>query len=101
MSSAVTLTICHQSQAGPRAAKALERQAMKEGMVRMVSELRTDPQAARTLRVRFIRKVNERIDAGEVADSWLESILKSVRLAFELNEILVPCKKHARRWSRD
>jgi hypothetical protein len=81
---------------GPSAVKALERQATREGMVRMVRELRSDPQAARTLVVQFIRKVNERIDAGEVADSWLESILKPVRLAFELNEILIPWKKYAR-----
>jgi len=81
---------------GPWAAKALERQATKEAMVHMIRELRNDPQRARTLVVQFIRKINERIDAGEVADSWLESVLKPVRLAFDLNEILVPWKKYTR-----
>jgi hypothetical protein len=81
---------------GPWAAKALERQATKEGMVRMIRELRNDPQKARTLVVQFIRKINERIDAGEVADSWLESVLKPIRLALDLNEVLVPWKKYTR-----
>ncbi len=62
----------------------------------MIRELRNDPQRARTLVVQFIRKINERIDAGEVADSWLESVLKPTKLALDLNEILVPWKKYAR-----
>lgn len=81
---------------GPLAVRALERQAVVKGTVDMIKALRADPVRAKTLAIQFIRKYNERIDAGEVADTELKSVLKPVKLALELNEILVPWKKYAR-----
>ncbi len=81
---------------GPLAVRATEREAVVKGTVDMIRTLRTDPVRAKTLAIQFIRKYNERIDAGEVADTELRSVLKPVKLAFEMNEILVPWKKYTR-----
>jgi hypothetical protein len=81
---------------GPLAVRAQERQAVVKGTVDMIKSLRTDPVRAKSLAIQFIRKYNERIDAAEVADTELRSVLKPVKLAFEMNEILVPWKKYTR-----
>ncbi len=67
---------------GPLAIRAQDRQAVLKGTVDMIKSLRIDQQRAKTLAIQFIRKYNERIDAGGVADTELRSVLKPVKLAF-------------------
>jgi hypothetical protein len=81
---------------GPLPTRGLEHQAIRQGTVEMIKALRRDEQRARVLVIQFIRKYNGRIDAGEVSDEEVKSVLKPIKLALELNDVLVPWKKYRR-----
>lgn len=81
---------------GPSLAYEATRAEIEKGMRSMLLDLRRDEDKARRLALAFIRKQNERIRAGEVGTEELRAILKPIRLAFEMNEILVPWKKYSR-----
>jgi hypothetical protein len=81
---------------GPLAGRPQEHLAIQRGTVEMIKALRVDQQRARALIIQFIRKYNDRIDAGEVSDEELKAVLKPIKLALELNDVLVPWKKYRR-----
>ena len=81
---------------GPDFAAEITSSEVEAGIRRMVEALRRDNAMARRLVLSFIRKQNERIEAGRVATSEVKNLLKPIRLAMEMNEILVPWKKYSR-----
>ncbi|MDG6910525.1 MAG: hypothetical protein JRN08_09170 [Nitrososphaerota archaeon] len=72
------------------------RQEVEAGMKRMLRALMGDEQLAKPLVLSFIRKQNERVDAREIGSDEVRARLKPIRLAFDMNEIMVPWKKYSR-----
>lgn len=81
---------------GPSLAYEGTRAEIERAMRQMLLDLRGDEAKARRLSLAFIRKYNERIRNKEVGTEELRAILKPIRLAFDMNEILVPWKKYSR-----
>jgi len=75
---------------GPDFAAEITSNEVEAGIRRMAEALRRDNALARRLVLSFIRRQNERIEAGRVATSEVKNLLKPIRLAMEMNEILVP-----------
>ncbi|MDE2040534.1 MAG: hypothetical protein KGO96_13145 [Elusimicrobia bacterium] len=78
---------------GNSVATKITREETERGMRAMLERLRGHDEEARVLALSFVRSHNARIDAKEIGTEEVKQRLKPIRLAFELNEILVPWKK--------
>ena len=81
---------------GNSMANQITRAEVERGMAVMLRQLKEDAPLAKSLVLGFIRAQNVRVDAREIGSDEVHARLKPVRLAFEMNEILVPWKKYSR-----
>ena len=85
----------HHSPGNPIASESTRRE-IERGMREMICRLKGDQALAKSLVLGFIRAQNARVDRKEIGSGEVRAVLKPIRLAFDMNEILVPWKKYSR-----